>query len=136
VGTKRHLKNIEARLNAAENYKDWFAIAAEHDSTSGMDGWREEEETDLYDHAQIRLRCDRLKALRRKKDYQGLLFALNEGIHGNMGGMGQSVLYRMAKCGTKRLIEDYIDEIDASLRLLAELDEDVIPVQQKNRVFL
>ena len=135
VGTKRQLKNIEARLKGAGNYKDWYAIAAEHDSTSGMDSWREEEETDLYDHAQIRLRCDRLKALRRKKDYQGLLFALNEGIHGNMGGMGQSVLYRMAKCGTKRLIEDYIDEIDASLRLLAELDEDVIPVQQKLEFF-
>ncbi|MEL0088292.1 MAG: DUF3336 domain-containing protein [Halieaceae bacterium] len=135
MGNKRKMRNLDARLNAAESYERWFEIAAEHDTLSGMDHWRGEEETDLYDHAQIRLRLDRLKALRKRKDYQGLLFALNEGIHGNMGGMGKSVLYRMAKCGTKYLIEEYIDEIDSSLRLLAELDDDIIPIQQKIEFF-
>ena len=73
--------------------------------------------------------------LRARSDHQGLLYALNEGIHGNMGGMGKGVLYRMAKSGTKRLIEDYIDEIDASLKLLAELDDSEIPAQQKMDFF-
>ena len=135
MGNKRKLRNLDARLDAAENYEHWFEIAAEHDAASGMDLWRAEEETDLYDYAQIRLRLDRLKALRKRKDFQGLLFSLNEGIHGNMGGMGQSVLYRMAKCGTKHLIEEYINEIDASLRVLAELDDDIIPAQQKIEFF-
>ena len=135
VGNKRKLRNLDTRLDAAENYEHWFEIAAEHDAASGMDLWRAEEETDLYDYAQIRLRLDRLKALRKRKNFQGLLFALNEGIHGNMGGMGQSVLYRMAKCGTKHLIEEYINEIDGSLRVLAELEDDIIPAQQKIEFF-
>ena len=84
---------------------------------------------ELYDHA-IRYRLDRLKKFRKQKDRIGLLYALNEGIHGNMGGMGKSV-YRQAKSGTKMLIEQYIQEIDESLRLLAELPSDVIPTQQK-----
>jgi hypothetical protein len=71
---------------------------------------------------QIRLRLDRLRSLRVRNDYQGLLFTLNEGIHGNMGGMGRSSLYRRAKFGTKRLIEQYIAEIDDALRFLADLD--------------
>ena len=106
-------------MSVASSYDEWRSAAIEHDELSGMSDWREVEHTDLYDYAQIRLRLDRLKSLRARKDYQGLLFALNEGIHGNMGGMGKSVLYRMAKFGTKRLIEDYIAEIDASLRVIA-----------------
>jgi len=75
------------------------------------------EHTDLYDYAQIRLTTRSAKKICvLGSDHQGLLYALNEGIHGNMGGMGKGVLYRMAKAGTKRLIEDYIDEIDASLK--------------------
>lgn len=115
----------------AENYQHWQSLAEQHDLLSGMDDWREVEHTELYDYAQIRLRLDRLRSLRARNDYQGLLFALNEGIHGNMGGMGKSTLYRKAKLGTKRLIEDYINEIDQSLRLIAEIPDDEISVQQK-----
>ena len=119
----------------AGQYKEWLAAARSHDDLSGMTDWRHVEHTDLYDYAQIRLRLDRLRNLRARSDHQGLLYALNEGIHGNMGGMGKGVLYRMAKSGTKRLIEDYIDEIDASLKLLAELDDSEIPAQQKMDFF-
>lgn len=128
---KKRLKLLEQTMAAARSYDAYRSAAIEHDELSGMADWREVEHTDLYDHAQIRLRLDRLKNLRARNDHQGLLFALNEGIHGNMGGMGKSVLYRMAKFGTKRLIEEYIAEIDASLRVIAELDDSVIPVQQK-----
>ena len=69
----------------AENYQHWQSLAEQHDLLSGMDDWREVEHTELYDYAQIRLRLDRLRSLRVRNDYQGLLFALNEGIHGNMG---------------------------------------------------
>ena len=69
---------------------------------------------------------DRLKKFRKQQDWQGLLYALNEGIHGNMGGMGKSVLYRRPRPGTKVLVEQY-SEIDDALRLLAELPEEIIP---------
>lgn len=132
---KKRLRTLEQSMAAADTYEAFRKAALAHDELSGMSDWREIEHTDLYDYAQIRLRLDRLKSLRSRNDYQGLLFALNEGIHGNMGGMGKSVLYRMAKFGTKRLIEEYIAEIDASLRVIAELDETVIPVQQKVEFF-
>lgn len=128
---KKKLAALEQEMSVAEQYAEWLAAARNHDDLSGMTDWRHVEHTDLYDYAQIRLRLDRLRNLRARSDHQGLLYALNEGIHGNMGGMGKGVLYRMAKAGTKRLIEDYIDEIDASLRLLAELDDSEIPAQQK-----
>ena len=129
--TKSELRQHDRDMDLAVSYDEWFAAAEKHDAASGMSEWRLEEPSDLYDHAQIRYRLDRLRKFRKSKDWSGLLYALNEGIHGNMGGMGKSVLYRQAKSGTKVLIEQYIQEIDEALRLLAELPDEVIPVQQK-----
>jgi TAG lipase/steryl ester hydrolase/phospholipase A2/LPA acyltransferase len=128
---KSELRQYERDMDLAESYEEWFLAAESHDAASGMATWRKEEPSDLYDHAQIRYRLDRLRKYRKQKDWPGLLYALNEGIHGNMGGMGKSLLYRQAKAGTKILIEEYIQEIDDALRLLAELPDEVIPIQQK-----
>lgn len=127
----RKLKKLEKTMANATSYQQWREAAMEHDEASGQKRWREIDQTSQYDYAQVRLRLDRLRSLRARHDHQGLLFTLNEGIHGNMGGMGRSSLYRRAKFGTKKLIEQYIDEIDDSLRFLAELDHDEIDVQEK-----
>ena len=85
---KRKLKALARDMANSENYADWLGAARDHDDLTGMTDWRHIEHTDLYDYAQIRLRLDRLRNLRARSDHQGLLYALNEGIHGNMGGMG------------------------------------------------
>lgn len=131
MSIKSELRQLEQGMDMAQSYEDWLSAATAHDELTGQAEWRQEEPSDLYDHAQIRYRLDRLRKFRKQKDWSSLLYALNEGIHGNMGGMGKSVLYRQAKSGTKKLIEQYIQEIDDALRLLAELPDDVIPTQQK-----
>ncbi|MGB1137937.1 MAG: DUF3336 domain-containing protein [Luminiphilus sp.] len=129
--SKAELRRLQDDMDVAESYDEWLLAARAHDALTGKAEWRQEEPSELYDHAQIRYRLDRLKKFRKQQDWQGLLYALNEGIHGNMGGMGKSVLYRQAKSGTKVLVEQYIQEIDDALRLLAELPEQIIPTQQK-----
>jgi predicted acylesterase/phospholipase RssA len=131
VRKSRKLKKLEKQMYSAESYQEWCEAAFEHDEVSGAKRWREVDQTSQYDYSQIRLRLDRLRSLRARQDYHGLLYTLNEGIHGNMGGMGRASLYRRANFGTKHLIEQYIDEIDDSLRLLAELPSDVLDVQEK-----
>ena len=131
MASKSELRQLEDHMDLAESYEGWLSAARDHDALTGKAEWREEEPSELYDHAQIRYRLDRLRKFRKQKDWTGLLYALNEGIHGNMGGMGKSVLYRQAKSGTKVLVEKYIQEIDEALRLLAELPDEVIPTQQK-----
>jgi TAG lipase/steryl ester hydrolase/phospholipase A2/LPA acyltransferase len=125
------LKKLKKQMDKAISYSEWSEAAQSHDELSGQKRWREIDHTSQYDYAQIRLRLDTLRRLRARQDYQGLLFTLNEGIHGNMGGMGRHSLYTQAKFGTKTLIEQYIDEVDDSLRFLAELDNNEIDVQQK-----
>ncbi len=129
--TSRKLRKLEKEMENASTYSEWYDAALRHDEVSGMKRWREVDQTTQYDFSQIRIRLDRLRSLRARHDHQGLLFALNEGIHGNMAGIGRSSLYRRAKAGTKRLIEQYIDEIEDSLRFLADLETDEISVQEK-----
>jgi TAG lipase / steryl ester hydrolase / phospholipase A2 / LPA acyltransferase len=125
------LKKLQKQMLKALNYEEWKSSAIEHDELSGAKRWREVDQSTQYDYAQIRLRLDRLRSLRARHDHQGLVFTLNEGIHGNMGGMGRSTLYRKANFGTKRLIEQYLEEVDDALRYLAELPADKLDIQDK-----
>ncbi|MEZ5501205.1 MAG: DUF3336 domain-containing protein [Halioglobus sp.] len=125
------LDELEHRMAGAANYDEWCEAAQAHDRLSGAEEWKRRDRTRLYDYAQIRLRLDELRRNREQQEDHALLFTLNEGIHGNMGGMGKAALYRPARFGTKYLIEDYVAEIVSALEHLAKLDEDVISREAK-----
>ena len=131
----RKLRKVEKQLNASSSYREWAEAALAHDELSGAKRWRDMDQSRQYDYTEIRMRLDRLRSLRVRNDHNGLLFALNEGIHGNMGGMGRSSLEHRARFGTKRLIEQYIEEIDDALRFLADLDSSEVDLQQKMDFF-
>ena len=128
----RKLKSV---MRDATSYAEWKDAAIELDRLSGKQRWKSADHSSLYDFGSIRIRLDKLRAMRTKKDYRGLLFLLNEGIHGNMGGMGKSVLYHKAHFGTKALICDYIEEISSSLELLASEKVDTISFEEKLEFF-
>ena len=117
------LNRLERKMRLADSFSDWKKAALEHDAKSGFESWKGKEKSKSYDYVNIRTRIDALKELRRQKDDIGLLFALNEGIHGNQGGMGKSDLYKKAKFGTKHLIEEYVDEIVGALEHISTIDE-------------
>lgn len=110
-------------MRHAESYDDWKKSALKHDAISGFETWKHKEHSNSYDYKNIRSRLAVLKKLRHKKDDVGLLFALNEGIHGNQGGMGKSILYNLAKFGTKQLITAYVDEIADALEHISNIPE-------------
>lgn len=117
------LTRLERKMRQADNYADWKNAALEHDAKSGFEAWKSKEESKSYDYVNIRTRINALKEYRRQEDDIGLLFALNEGIHGNQGGMGKSILYEKAKLGTKHLIEEYVDEIVSALDYISTIPE-------------
>ena len=112
-------KRLQADMDAAESYEEWKAAAIGHDKASGVMRWVESDESKHFDYASIRRRLNRLRKLRKAKDNAGVLFALNEGIHGNIDGMGRRALYGKAKFGTKKLITEYVDEVTSALEMLA-----------------
>lgn len=119
-------------LESYDEWKDW-ALAEDH--RTGADEWKEEEGSDLYDYQVIRLRHDELVDIRSSGDPHRLLYYLNEGLHGNMGGMGNPGLYHHARFGTKALITSYVDELVGALEDLENADESEIPFREKLALF-
>ncbi len=128
---KAELRLIEQQLEDTTNYAQWAVLARAHDKISGAEQWRRSEDRELYDAVQVRARFDLLRELCDGDDLQALLFALNEGIHGNMGGMGKATLYGKTMFGTKQLIGDYVNVViealhrvyDAPVKLLSKEDK-------------
>ena len=118
-------------LKAAGSYQEWRDAAEAYDKRKGLDRWRRRDHSQQYDYVSIRTRLDRLRSLKARHDHRGLLYTLNEGIHGNMGGMGRAGLYGHALSGTKLLIEDYIEEIVHTLEHLAGEDAGDISPEEK-----
>ncbi len=129
------LTRLEKSMLDASSYKQWKALALEHDYTSGLETWKRTEKSNSYDYANIRSRLNMLQDLRQREDFGGLLFALNEGIHGNQGGMGRAKLYEKSKFGTKHLIEEYVDELVEALKLISNVPENVISRNDKYDFF-
>ena len=128
LGAERKLQKAVAR---AGSYEEWREAAEALDRQRGHDKWRQRDQSTQYDYVSIRLRLDRLRSLRARHDNRGLLFTLNEGIHGNMGGMGKSSLYERALTGTKNLVVDYVEEIVDALELLASDKVEDISFEEK-----
>ena len=124
-------KQLEADMEAAKSYAEWKAAAIAHDKKSGVSQWRTSDESKHFDYVSIRRRLRRLRGLKAKKDYAGLLFALNEGVHGNIDSMGSSALYGKTKFSTKKLIVDYVDEVVTALDILASDAADDIPLAER-----
>ena len=130
--TKQLLKDMEQ----AEHYQDWAEMAAAWDEEHGLDEWKQNDACESYDYRSIRQRLDKVRDLRFRREYHDLLFVLNEGLHGNLGGMGKPALYNKAKLGTKNLITRYVEEICGALDDLNEVDDSIIALEEKQDFFL
>lgn len=119
----------------AGDHTSWASAALALDEISGRAKWKERDETNLYDYATLRARVDQLRELRARGDTRGLVFAIEEGVHGNLGGMGKAVLHSKARFGTKRLITDYVDAVADALLHIESLPDSEMPHVAKLDLF-
>jgi TAG lipase/steryl ester hydrolase/phospholipase A2/LPA acyltransferase len=127
--------HTETAMAKAETYAEWSEAAREQDRRNGKVAWREKDQSEHYDYRSIRRRLERLQALRAAGDNKGLLFSLNEGIHGNMDGMANDALWAEARFGTKQLVHDYVGAVAEALEYLASDEVDDIPFEEKRDFF-
>jgi predicted acylesterase/phospholipase RssA len=129
------VKKQKRSLASATNYAEWLVAASELDKLDGHDQWRLKEESEDYDFRLLKSRVGILQKLRKRKDYDQLVFRLREELHGNLGNMANPVLYQKARSGTKQLINQYLDEVTASLDLLCDSNVKTLPPSRKRRFF-
>lgn len=122
-------------LGSAQTYEEWKAAALALDEQTGRARWRSEPRSRRYDYETIAFRLDEIRSVRASGDPHRLLFYLNEGVHGNMGGMGSTALYGYAEFGTKDLVTDYIRELASAIEAVAEVDDAEISLAEKMEFF-
>jgi TAG lipase/steryl ester hydrolase/phospholipase A2/LPA acyltransferase len=122
-------------MQQARTYESWAKAAKELDLVSGNEQWKQKDRTNLYDYATIRRRRDQLHTMRQRGNNTGLVFALEEGVHGNLGGMGRPILFSKTHFGTKKLIVDYVDTVSDALLHIEKLPNSEIDQAVKLDLF-
>lgn len=123
----------EKALASATSYEQWYEAAQALDSLDGLDRWRDSDESGEYDHQLLASRVRLLRKLRRDRNFDLIIFRLREELHGNLGNMANPALYQHARSGTKKLVNQYIDEVCASLNLLTDSEVKTLPPFRKRR---
>ncbi|HEB28713.1 MAG TPA: DUF3336 domain-containing protein [Porticoccus sp.] len=134
--TGRRRARLSSEMDKAVSYQKWEQAAVTFDDEMGLNSWKQSDACESYDYRSIRHRLDKIRDLRMRQDYRRLLFTLNEGIHGNLGGIGKPSLYNKAKSGTKNLIHQYIQGLSEALEDINRAPSDVISEDEKKDFFL
>ena len=120
---------LRQALDEANSYEEWKEIALELDRVSGLDLWKLDNASEHYNHDLIRDRLMQLRQLMRQKDHRQLMRALREGLYHDIGNIGNPLLYTHAHVGTKRLIEDYVDQVCLALNYLCDTEIDFLTAE-------
>ena len=70
--------SADAELVRASDYAAWSKAAVAADVKSGMQAWRDADESRHFDYRAIRARLEKLRKLSAAGDVKGLLFVLNQ----------------------------------------------------------
>ncbi len=127
----REITMASSKLWSARSYDEWKSLALAEDERSGAARWRHDERSKRYDYKVIRKRLEELREIRGSGDPHALLFYLNEGIHGNMGGIGSSSMYKKALFGTKDLITDYNRELAEAIAYVGSISDEEISLAER-----
>ncbi|KAI8808887.1 hypothetical protein BJ742DRAFT_677540 [Cladochytrium replicatum] len=95
---------------------------------SGKEDWKRDPVSPDYDYALLIDRLAQLKRSREVGDYSSCIFLLRTSLNRNLGDMGNPKLHGRTHVGTKRLIDDFIDEVLKHLNLICDTEvEDLQP---------
>ncbi|EXV03914.1 patatin-like phospholipase and DUF3336 domain protein [Metarhizium robertsii] len=127
-------ETLRRNMRKASTYKEWVAAARELDAFLGRQTWREENEFAYYDSKTVKRVWDQLKKLRIKAEAQEIQSARQHGDHrtamedlksmveacvkNNFVGVENARLYSQTYYGTKNLVQNFVDEVERSIKLL------------------
>ncbi|SSD60844.1 related to Lipase 5 [Saccharomycodes ludwigii] len=116
---KQVIQNLIEEKHYSTSYESWYSAALQLDSLNPETvRWKLDKESTLYDYKLIEENLDNLRNARNNKDYDTLLYLIRTTWERNLGNMGDLNLYRHSHVGTKKLIEDYLEECILSINEL------------------
>ncbi|KAJ3327300.1 hypothetical protein HDU76_012033 [Blyttiomyces sp. JEL0837] len=109
-------------MSVATNYEQWAAAGLALDRLQGKEKWKLEAASPDYDYELLQDRLAQLKIARETGDLGSMIFILRTSLSRNLGDMGNPKLFGVLSVGTKKLIEDYVDEVIQQLNIICDTD--------------
>lgn len=117
------LAALDRAMGKAASYAEWQELAVEHDRLSGAEDWRADDECEWIHAGELRSTIARLRRMRRRGESWTLLNAFQDALFRHQGECAQPELYQVARAGTKRLIGEYLEELETCFAYLLALQE-------------
>lgn len=114
------LCHLNQALNNSNTYQQWLEIATEIDLATGMTAWRKLEKSNEYPFQILGSHTHKLQTLIDHKHHLELAAFIKESLHRTLGELDGVRLYQKALCGTKNIIERYLDIIVLALNTLCD----------------
>jgi NTE family protein len=118
----RRIAGLKSRRDQATSYEQWREIALELDELEGFNAWKRSRPSEICNCELLEERLLLLQQLREQRRLEELKRALREGLHHDLGNMGDVRLYQHCHYGTLRLIEDYVEEVCRALNFFCDTD--------------
>ncbi|MDX1635388.1 MAG: patatin-like phospholipase family protein [Marinobacter sp.] len=116
----RARKQLEQQLAAARSYEQWRDAATALDDMDGLLAWRERGETDMLHESLMREHMDVMARCRQSRDMRRLIRVLQESLYRHLGELSNPDLYAIARTGTKRLVSEFLDEVETSMTFICD----------------
>ena len=114
------LRRALTALDEADSAEAWQQAAEAHDQATGLDAWRDADDDEHYDATLLRGELTRLRRLRASGEGAELASFLTESVSRHLSDLTAPELYTWALSGTKRLVEDYLAEVELCLTWLCD----------------
>ncbi|KAL2809237.1 acyl transferase/acyl hydrolase/lysophospholipase [Aspergillus granulosus] len=126
-------ESLRRELYRHTNYGDWLQSARALDEYLGNQRWKKIDEYAYYDHLTIRKLSGQLKAVRMQVEQEmernnsdsamvieELCNLLEACVKNNFAGVENPRLYSEAYSGTKDLVQGYVDEVHACIKVISD----------------
>ncbi|KAK3295962.1 patatin-like phospholipase domain-containing protein [Chaetomium fimeti] len=126
---------LRRAMRATSRYRDWVAAARRMDDFLGNGRWKVDDVFAYYDNRTVKRVLSEMKRCRRRAEEAGgrdteqgrqaiedLKVLIEACVKNNFAGIENPRLYSQTYYGTKNLVQNYIDEVERSLKFLVETD--------------
>lgn len=110
---------LRERLQHASSYTEWKEIALRLDEETGKEAWKYDNESPYFDAEILSKRYNLLKKYRLQHRTLDLMYILREGLSYDFANIGHPMLFAETYIGTKKIIENYVEEVSQCLQYLA-----------------
>ncbi|KAH7162295.1 acyl transferase/acyl hydrolase/lysophospholipase [Dactylonectria estremocensis] len=140
-------QRLRASMRNTSHYSDWVAAAKELDGYLERQIWKEENDYAYYDSNTVRRVWEQMKKTRALAEQQEAKGKRNDGgkaiddlrtlteacVKNNFVGVENSRLYSQTYYGTKNLVQNFLDEVEKSLKFLIKTQQ--LEMEQKRVLF-